>query len=85
MPILPGQESHCQSLPVGIDAASNKGMKKYFHRALPPTQSLEDAVNTGCNEELAVDIVVDVPPKEDEDEEDELTDLQKIQRQVFSG
>jgi hypothetical protein len=31
---------------------------------------------------LAVDIVVNVPPKEEEDEEEELTDLQKIQRQV---
>jgi hypothetical protein len=82
MPLLPGQESHCQSLPVGFDAASNKGMKNYFHCAQPPTQSLGDAVNTGCDEELAVDIVVNVPPKEEEDEEEELTDLQKIQRQV---
>jgi hypothetical protein len=86
MPLLPGHESHCQSLPVGIDAASNKGMKKHFHHALPPTQSLEDAVNTGCDKELAVHMEVEVPSKEEEDEEEaELSDLQKIQHQVFTG
>jgi hypothetical protein len=66
-----------------IDAAkSDKGtMFEFMHRRQAPSQPFEDAIVNGCDGEHTSERVVKAAAKEEE----ELTELQKIQRQVFTA
>ena len=90
IPSFPGQDntivSPSSSEPTETSAASSDKAKmtEFFHKRAPPTQSFADSLENGCDGEL----VNQKEPEEEQvpdEEEEELTELQKIQRQVFTG
>lgn len=86
-PLLPGEEQNNETASAGekVNNPSKSGMKKYFPRIRQPKVTPEEELVLSEPEDVESDTEEDVDMINAEDAVEELSEVEKIQREVFTG